>query len=48
MTGGFTMKRIAVLAVAASLAVAGFAPAAQAATSGSNDGCVQIWFIPLC
>ena len=45
---GFIMKRIAVLAVAASLAVAGFAPAAQAATSSSNDGCAQIWLIPLC
>ena len=43
------MKRIAVLAVAASLAVAGFAPAAQAATTGtSSDGCVQVWLIPLC
>jgi hypothetical protein len=47
MTGGFTMKRIAVLAVAASLAVAGFAPAAQAATQKSN-GCATILFIPLC
>jgi hypothetical protein len=42
------MKRIAALAVAASIAVAGFAPAAQAATSHSSDGCVQIWLIPLC
>jgi hypothetical protein len=43
------MKRIAVLAVAASLAVVGFAPAAQAsAQSPSSSSCIHALFIPLC
>ena len=49
LNGGSIMKRIAVLAVAASLAVAGFAPAADAATTSSASGaCGNIWLIPLC
>ena len=43
------MKRIAAVSIAAVIAVAGFAPAAQAATFGSGDGCsAKILFIPLC
>jgi hypothetical protein len=42
------MKRIAAISVAAALAVAGFAPAAQAATTTSSSDCAQIIFIPLC
>lgn len=43
------MKRIAAVSIAAALAVAGFAPSAQAATLGWGDGCSgKIFFIPLC
>lgn len=42
------MKRIAAISVAAALAVAGFAPAAQAATSSTGSGCATVIFIPLC
>ena len=43
------MKRIAAVSVAAALAVAGFAPAAQAASLFGAEECgAKIFFIPLC
>ena len=48
-SGVQSMKRIAAVSIAAALAVAGFAPAAQAGIlSPSEDCAAKIFFIPLC